>query len=580
MSQIIISRKRTCIFTQTQMNTQHYDLNNLGNTQLVLDAWKNQATIIDNDVIPASKECPVIQGIENPATSLKKAGGQVFTTLPLYPLTKDVNFLFQNYINIGLDLSIGITPSGNWNTLAQDVVDMDYAIFFPSTACIPSRLQLLCGNSSIWNNNFNRVEARVTMASLPNAITDKSPDYFAINKLYRKQTFPGAYIHAIKTKKEAGSGNTNQDEITVNVHLNLNIDLNQLAPIFSNIPFVTHEMGELRLRIFFEDLERALCWCVVPNSASSSKRYNLTEVIPFGIPYSIAGSTAAQFTFKLKDWNTANDGVQIVQSCFAIKEESKLAIKQYIAQDNKITIPTQTWSTYNATQKPNSPVGEVNFQISAYNVNVLALLFPMCNSDVVFPNPLFKQLDVKFNSKTLNYIPYGPNDKRMFKDTIQALINDDCMGANTNIIESIAPGYLTSWSGDTHADVALETSLVADDNHLRKYHYRNPNSFMIAFGLSPVNCFEKGFNMASSNPGSTQVRVKYDVFQDRARMFANYGNDVYYGNYNACQSAAMLQPVSNPFCCCLCDCCLVLEYNPVVGRAQSGCIVYAEPTLT
>lgn len=563
-----------------QMNTQHYDLYSLGNTQLVLDAWKNQASIVDNDVIPASKECPVIQGIENPATGLKKGGGNVYTTIPLHPLTKDVNFLFQNYINVGFDFKIRITMDRTWASVPAGTKAMDFAWFVPSTACLPSKLQLMCGNSVVWCNQFNRVEARITMASLPNAVTDKSPDYFAINKLYRKQAFPGAYVD--KTKLVAG--NLRHD---IDVHINFNIDMNQLAPILSNIPFTTPEMGELRLRLYFEDLERALCWCAVPNSSNTPAAYTVTEVIPFGIDYSMPDNVAAGppvvatstiIKFELIDWNTAKDGLQIVQSCFALKEESKVAIKQYIGQDNKITIPTQTWSTYQSTQRPTSKRGEIMFQVSAYNVNILALLFPMVNSDVVFPNPLFTSLDVKFNSKTLNYLPYGPNDKRLFKDTIQALINDDCMGANTNIIESICPGYLVDYDGNNLANIASNL-LVNPGNTGKPIHYRNPNNFVVAFGLSPVNCFEKGFNMASSNPGSTQIRVKYSV-DDRTNLFpAGYFDAQFYESYDSIQDIEAIRSPSSPFCACLCDCCLVLEYNPVVGRAQSGCIVYAEPTL-
>lgn len=553
------------------MNTQHYDLTGRGQTQLILDTWKNQATIIDNDVIPASRENPVIQGTENQANSIRKSGGQLFTTFPLYPLSKDVNFLFQNYINLTLNLKIVIE--------ADAAVDFSnkssMAIYFPSTACIPSRLQILCGNSSIWSNTFHRQEARLTAASLPNSVIDKSPDYFAINKLFRRHEFPGFIVNDLNIVKITGAGDdilkkyyNGKNAMLVERTLNLNIDLNQLTPLLSNIPFVTSEMGELRLRLFFENLERAMCVSMIGLIPTESKS-NIIEVIPFEQEFSYSGK---KITVHLHDWDMSQ-GAEIVQSCFSIKEESKMEIKKYIAQDNKITIPTQTWSSNVATNNFQMPNSELVFQVSAYNVNVLSFLFPMYKSDVVYPNPLFKELDVKFNSKSVNYIPYKPFDMRIFKDTIQALLNDDCIGANTNLTESINPAYILNGDNDDFGESVKVLNEGTKEN--QTFYWRNPNNYCLAFGLSPVNTFEKGFNMASSNPGSTQIRLKYSYY-DRTKLFAGYDTDTF---YNSVPNLITSNGASNPICACLCDCCLVLEYNPIVGRAQSGCLVFAEPTL-
>lgn len=542
------------------MNTQHYDLSSRGHNAMVLDTWKNQATIIDNDVIPASRENPVIQGTENQASSVRMTGGQSFTTFPLYPLSKDVNFLFQNYINLTLNLKFKIVGGEG---LKSTALTQTLAIFTPATTCVPSRIQLLCGNSSIWSNTFHRQEARITSASLPNSVIDKSPDYFAINKLFRHHEFPGFIVHSPSLDANATT------EITAK--LNLNIDLNQLTPLLSNIPFVTHDMGELRLRMFFENLDRAFCWTYYSPSSSVDNVSNIVEVMPLSQKAKLGTGDKTDVHIELIDWDMS-EGAEIVQSCFGIKEESKVLIKKYIAQDNKITIPTQTWSTNVATGNMKSTNSELVFQASAYNVNVLSFLFPMHKSDVVFVNPLFKELDVKFNSKSVNYIPYKPFDMRIYKDTIQALLNDDCIGANTNLTESINPAYIANGDDDsfTVSNKVLNSAAIAKD----KFYWRNPNNYVLAFGLSPVNTFEKGFNMASSNPGSTQIRLKYS-YGDRSKLFAGYDTSI----YQTLPALIENNAPSNPICACLCDCCLVLEYNPVVGRAQSGCLVYAEPTL-
>lgn len=557
------------------VSTTHYALDkSIGANQLVLDMWKAQATAIDNDVIASSKECPVLQGIENPASTLSSVGGQCFTTIPLYPLAKDVNFLFQNYINLTLHLSVNLHIA-TVTAQVDSAVKSNIAIYFPSTTVIPSRLQLLCGNTSIWSNTFHRQEARLTAASLPNAIIDKNCDYFHLGKILKNQAFPGVIL-PIPTPPSTVKSEDN----AVEIELNLNIDLNQLTPLLSNIPFTTAEMGELRLRLFFEDLEKALCYTIFTSSSEASiANLPYLEVSPFGSSYTCRNDTAsnaAVITPKLTAWQIKN--LQIVQSCFAIREESKMEILKYIQQDNRITIPSQTWSTSLSTSKPNSNQGEIIFQTSAYNVNTLAFIFPMTKSQVVHPNPIFKFVDVKFNSKTVNYIPYTASDNRLIKDTIQALINDDCYGANVNLLDSIKPQYLNGYTATSRLNsFKPPTNAAAVSNKIKR---RDPNNFCLAFGLSPVNCFEKGFNMASANPGSTQIRVRYETADDRGEIYLAAAENAsthsdFYESYSTLSPAAE----SNPLCLCLCDCCLVLEFNPVVGRCQSGSIVYAEPTL-
>lgn len=554
------------------VSTTHYALDRgIGSTQLVLDMWKAQATAIDNDVIASSKECPVLQGIENPASTLSSVGGQCFTTVPLYPLAKDVNFLFQNYINLQIHLSVNLHTADVTTAAAQPGAGVMCAVYFPSTTVIPSRLQLLCGNTSIWSNTFHRQEARLTAASLPNAIVDKNCDYFHLGKLLKHQAFPGVILPIT-----IAAGNHTHE-----IDLNLNIDLNQLTPLLSNIPFTTHEMGELRLRLFFEDLEKALCYTIFNTTSENTiLNYGYIEAMPFGQPFRFAHATNANegtdFTPILTSWQIKN--LQIVQSCFSIREESKMEILKYIQQDNRITIPSQTWSTSLSTSKPNSNQGEIIFQTSAYNVNTLAFLFPMSKSQVVHPNPIFKYIDVKFNSKTVNYIPYTASDNRLVKDTIQALINDDCYGANVNLLDSIKPQYLNTYTANSNMnDFKMPDNAVGVQ---LKTLRRDPNNFCIAFGLSPVNCFEKGFNMASANPGSTQIRVRYESESRRDDVYSTatanrHSHSPISSNYGTLSATAE----SNPLCLCLCDCCIVLEFNPVVGRCQSGSIVYAEPTL-
>lgn len=577
-------------------HSTHYNLDsNIGKTKLVLDNWKNQALIIDNDVLPESKECPVIPGFENTATSLSKNGAH-FTTIPLNPMSRDVNFLYQNYITVKMQLRFKLDYGAQFLTHMNNTGKI--CIYVPSTAMLPSRIMLLSGNSIVWNNQFQRQEAIVTMCSLPQGVISKSCDYTTISKLINNENFPGLTF----ALNSVSCVNANTKYITAD--LNLNIDLNQMSPILSNIIFTTPDMGALRLRLFFENLEEAFSWSYVPyvglqskdigdENANESNTSLIIERIPFGYSYNLASGVGTvantSLNITLDDWKLVDEGLTITQSCFSIREESKIEMKKYIAQDNKLIIPTQCWNCIlsNNSIQENEDHPTITFNLSAYNVNTIAFLFPTMKDKLIFTNPIFKSLNVKYNSKSLNYVPYGEFDKRLIKDTIQSLINDDYYAVNENLFDSIAPSILNSKIlkiGDINTANAasyysLTTSLlpsaanVAQNTQFNKY----PNLYTVAFNVSPVNAFEKGFSVASSNQGVIQVRVEYQLEKDP--LIRNIYNVT--TGYDRLNMMDKLFPYGSTqaLCLCLCDCCLVLDYNPIVGSAQTGSVVYAEPFI-
>lgn len=569
----------------------HYNLDStVGKNKLVLDSWKSQASIIDNDIMPESKECPVIPGFENTANSLSLKGAH-FTTVPLNPMSKDVNFLYQNYLTAKLELRFKIDTGAKAAPFEQKG---RICIYVPSTAMLPSRIMLLSGNSIVWQNQYQRQEAIVTMCSLPQGVISKSCDYTTISKLINNENYPGFSI-ADTTVLAAG-------QKYVTVQLNLNMDINQLSPILSNIIYTTPDMGSLRLRLFFENLEEAFSWSYVPyvqsivgdvsSNADANRNNAFVERIPLNYTYKIiSGKDAGSIdtggvTVNLDDWKLYDEGLTITQSCFGIREESKIEMKKYIAQDNKLIIPTQCWncvqSNNNISSNAEHPV--LTFNVSAYNVNTIAFLFPTMKDKLIFSNPIFKSFNVKYNSKSLNYIPYGEFDKRMVKDTIQALINDDYYAVNENLFDSIAPSILNSKIlkfGDINTDLNVSyfkasTYPVATNGFINSQLHKYPNLFTVAFNVSPVNAFEKGFSVASSNQGVVQVRVEYERQTDK-----------FIRNIYTTETALNREPMDEKFpvdetqalCLCLCDCCLVLDYNPIVGSAQSGSVVYAEPFI-
>lgn len=565
----------------TDYITNHYDLSeNIARQMIVLDSFKDMARTINNDVIPASREDVVIAGIENPASALSSTGS-VYTTLPLRPVSKDVNFLYKNYIHcrFNLNFTLNTTSDSAGTTAANLTQPLNVAISTVSTACLPSRIQLLCGNSIVWQNQFQRQESIAGFCSLPQEIVETSPEFMTCSKVLQKQSIPGAYF-------TLSTNPTNTGIHKLSFTLDTTIDLNHLTPLLSNIPFTTTETGDLRLRLFFENLEESFLLTATPTDAPtglSSTNFHVISPQPMNKRFCIyqpttqaiatasntiaAGvtSTAIYIKCSLDDWSAVDFGCEIVQSNFSIKESSRDAIKNYIKSDNKIIIPSQTWSTALSTNKPSSSSGELVWQISAYNIYLLAFLFPYDSSwSCYYPTPPLTSIDIQLNSKSINYIPYKAIDSRVIKDTIQAFINDDRYGANESLANSLKLPLASNGSG-----YDASTYLSWFNYNTCKYDVLNPNCFILSKGLSPPNSFEKGYCYASSNPQSTQLRLKYQL-QSGLETGAN-------NTLNANQSLTSTN--SGAYCLALQDCCLVLNYNPDINTAQSGSIIYAEPSV-
>lgn len=574
------------LFEMSSAHAQHYNLDNTtGRTKLVLDTWKNQAMIIDNDVLPESKECPVIPGFENTANTLSKNGAH-FTTVPLNPMSRDVNFLYQNYITIKFELTFDIDCGAGAGTINEEG---RICIFTPSTAMLPSRIMLLSGNSILWNNQYQREEAIVTMCSLPQGVVSKSCDYTTLSKLINKENYPGFTFEA-----DANLLTLNNGHRSVKVRMSLNIDVNQLSPILSNIVYTTPDMGSLRLRLFFDDLEKAFSWCYIPycgDLATQIKR-NYIQRIPLDYAYNLVyNANNVTVRVSLKDWSLFDEGITITQSCFGIRDESKIEMKKYIAQDNKLIIPTQCWSCSLSSDymTPNNN-GTLTFNVTNYNVAVVAFLFPSMKNNHIYKNPVFTSLNVKYNSKSLNYVPYGLFDKRLIKDTVQALINDDFYAVNENLFDSVAPSIFnanfiskcddTTANPRVYAPIDMSYFDITKNTRINRssgcaQYNKLPNLYTVAFNVSPVNTFEKGFSVASSNEGVIQIRVDYQLCNDALikNIYCQHGQ---IANLNTIDTSFPVENVQ-ALCLCLCDCCLVLDYNPIVGSAQTGSVVFAEP---
>lgn len=224
---------------------------------IVLDEIRDKIEMLDSDIIPESVQHPIVSGIENVPTSISSINGtnfqSTFTTFPLSPLTGRVNHLRDNFLNFNIDINFGIYICEN---LAQDV----YMYVGPrDTSSIFNQLTLLIDNNTIFNTTYQQVESAIAFASLPSNIVNHSNMYATVDKLLSGQDTPMKLIKIPANDYSAGQ------LITYNLHYQFTIDLNRLCVPLSNIDYISNNMGNLRLKVYLQNIMNSFYYFVVPS---------------------------------------------------------------------------------------------------------------------------------------------------------------------------------------------------------------------------------------------------------------------------------------------------------------------------
>lgn len=224
---------------------------------IVLDEIRDKIEMLDSDIIPESVQHPIVSGIENVPTSISSINGtnfqSTFTTFPLSPLTGRVNHLRDNFLNFNIDINFGIYICEN---LLQDV----YLYVGPrDTSSIFNQLTLLIDNNTIFNTTYQQVESAIAFASLPSNVVNHSNMYATIDKLLNGQDTPMKLIKIQKGDYSAGK------LLPYNLKYQFTIDLNRLCVPLSNIDYISNNMGNLRLKVYLQNIMNSFYYFVVPS---------------------------------------------------------------------------------------------------------------------------------------------------------------------------------------------------------------------------------------------------------------------------------------------------------------------------
>lgn len=459
---------------------------------VVLDDIRDKLDMVDSDIIPETCTHPVISGIDNVAANISSTTGSnytnAYTTFPLSPLQGRVHYIKDSFINCTIDVNIGIRVCSN---ILKDIV---LAVGPRDTASIFNQLQLMIDNNVIWNTSFQQLESAIDMAGLPASVVDHSPNYATIDKLLNNKQTPMQLITIPANNYQGASSQL----LSYHLEYQFSIDLNRLCVPLSNLAFITANMGNLRLRCYFNNFHQSFFVMQLPQGAyipggitagaftqltqassllsldpipwgtsskDGSNKWTLTNPYILKAPYqdtvtlntTVTSSTRSDIsTYKLSSalipvqftllGDAANPFMQVVQvqicqSCFDLKDESYNLLCDYFQQTGKVILPIQAWST---TQFNNGSLTAGSQYSSSWigstpghNITAIAVTSCVGDAQACLVNPYRTQFQALLDGKPLNSVPYSKVDGRAIQDFTNACIDTDHEEINTDYLYSM-----------------------------------------------------------------------------------------------------------------------------------------------
>lgn len=462
------------------------DIKNL----VVLDTIKESLELLDSDIMPQSESHPLVSGIENVPSQLISTNYRqwtnTFTTFPLSPLEGRVHFIKDSFLHFKFNINFQIVLS---TAITQDI----YMYVGPrDTASIFNQLTLMMDNNTIWNTSYHQIESAISLAALPASVIDHSPDYATIDKLLHNKDTPMKLI-----RLTSGSSGTLEYSLTYD----LSIDLNRLCIPFSNLEYITSNMGNLRLKVYINNIADSFYYFVVPPSinkvlttatASQIQQHtnasgllclnpimwgtsttNITNYvdIPIAREYNMLIGTAADNSSIYQNepstirvafigspgasstYFITFDVADINQTCFDLEEDGWNKLCEYFGSMGKVILPAQQFTTTNFNNGSNN-ITELTTSVATLNTGSLfpnpligfaggnnitdiIITYPMSNHQTCLLNPFIVQSQCLLDGKPINATPYDKISGRAIKDFTNACIDTDHEEINTDYLYSL-----------------------------------------------------------------------------------------------------------------------------------------------
>lgn len=571
---------------------------------VVVDEIMEQMEAAKSGIVPGSVTQAIVSGIQNVPANIKQSKiGSVastsYTTFPLSPIVKNC-CLDKTYLNLEFDLNFNIQATG-----VDNGAIIPFYIGFRDTASIFNQIQILIENSALWTTVYQREESVLSYNSLPETEIRGNNQYASIEKIRE-----GKYCPMKRVVHTYDTANATKNDITV--HFKATVDINRLTPLLSNLHFTTPHMGNLRLKVFMQEIEKALFICpdynyfasVKPSGVDTADKVAEVFNQPFLNQYyqfypfylftsGIEGTKIPFYTYHVtnkefkiasnitignrkdgKDFMTFDGGIaEIVQTCFDIKDEEYQRLSDYFASLGSVIIPSQTWSTNvfnNSTISkggtfPSTQIGN----IGGYNIDFISVWTHPILSTTTFTNEFLTDIQLILDGRPINALPYSYVSDKCVVDSTQAIIDTDHEEINHDYITSLTQfnltddnNYIKEALNTTYSNGTLGTSI-------KKNYIAQPNTFALNFSTNLPDAFHSGACVLENS--NRQAVLRYNA-QSKTDSNANLQTTETFPYIITHRNAETTSGFSS-----FCDCCIVLTYDPARGTCFDGQLSWAAP---
>lgn len=585
---------------------------------VVIDEIMQQLEAAKSGIVPGSVTQAVVSGIQNVPSNIKQhaiggASSTSYTTFPLSPIVKNC-CLDKSYLNLEFDVNYKFSAKA---TTKNATYLIPYYIGFRDNSSIFNQIQILIENSAIWTTTYQREESVLSYNSLPETEIRGNNQYSSIEKMRE-----GKYSPMKRVVVEVKAPDVDNPEISFNhtIHFKCTVDINRLTPLLSNMHYTTPHMGNLRLKVFFQEFEKCMFICpdynYIYKYGDGAKFFNqpfynqywqfyplylftqTRHYIEGGLEKTYTGARKEEVPFYAinkagdveqldniiisnhgdgKDFMTFAEGgiAEIVQTCFDIKDEEYQRLSDYFASLGSVIIPSQTWSTNvfnNSTiqkgqQYPASQIGN----IGGYNIDFISVWSHPTLSTTCFNKEFQTDVQLILDGRPINALPYAYINDKAIVDMTQAIIDTDHEEINHDFISSLTlfneidtQRYIEKTLATMYGSGALNSSI-------NKNYISNPNTYALNFSTNLPDAFHSGACILENSNRQAVIRFNARSAVDDN---ANFTNTDKFPMIITHKTDEVVSGFSS-----FCDCCIVLTYDPARGTCFDGQLSWAAPYL-
>lgn len=561
---------------------------------VILDEIMSQLEAATSGIDPGTVKQAKVSGIQNVPTAISQkmiggASSTCYTTFPLSPLADCCN-IDKSYLYLDFKVNLGLLVNPDSDVLPADSTIPIY-FGFRDTSSLFSQVQFLIEGATIWQTVYQREESVIAYNSLPEEEISTNEQYASIDKMRYNLESPMYRIEI----PVGGIKKGNTDHVDFTVNFKITVDINRLTPLLSNLHYTTMHMGNLRLKVFIQELEKALFFCPDYSAFDTDcvvKKNQYWQFYPLNnffnkelngkIPFVIlnGGTTPAMLAASVKfvncssnlDFFTFGSGTaEIIQTTFAIKPSEWDRLTDYFTSLGSVIIPTNVWST-NVFNNSNLSQGEWNTtmigNVSGYNIDTISIWTHPLGNPCCMTKEYLTGVQALLEGRPINPVPYECYNGEFITDMSQAIADTDVCSVNKDYMRSLTLFNRKNGEYYTKATVNPDKSTtwfpaLNPASGVRQDHIGVPNTFVMNFNTNLPDAFHSGACTLEKTGKQSVLRfISTNKF---------LGRDVYPYIINGHNSQLVVG------FSCLCDACIVLSFDPARRTCFTGQLSWAAP---